>query len=43
MVPGEHHAHAHVHRTGANGEFKVLEDLGVIDPRESEVNALAAA
>jgi len=44
MVPGQHHVRMHMYIAQArNGEFKVLEDLGAIDPRESEVSAFAAA
>ena len=44
MVPGQHHVRMNMYIAQArNGEFKVVEDLGAIDPRESEVSALAAA
>ncbi len=44
MVPGQHHVRMHMYIAQAkNGEFKVLEDLGVIDPKESAVGALATA
>lgn len=44
MVPGQHHVRMHMYIAQAsNGEFKVVEDLGVVDPKESQVSALATA
>ncbi len=44
MVPGQHHVRMHMYIAQAqSGRFKVIEDLGVIDPKESVVAALATA
>ena len=38
MVPGQHHVRMNMYIAQANdGVFKVVEDLGVIDPKESVV------
>jgi branched-chain amino acid transport system substrate-binding protein len=36
MVPGQHHVRMNMYIAQArNGTFKVVEDLGVIDPKEA--------
>ena len=40
MVPGEHHVRMNMYIAQArNGHFEVVENLGVIDPKESLVAA----
>jgi branched-chain amino acid transport system substrate-binding protein len=39
MVPGQHHVRMNMYIAQANnGVFKVVEDLGVIDPKERMVD-----
>ena len=43
MVPGQHHVRMNMYIAQAdNGTFKVVENLGVIDPKESIVGAVPA-
>jgi ABC-type branched-subunit amino acid transport system substrate-binding protein len=40
MVPGQHHVRMNMYIAQAkDGQFKVVEDLGVIDPQEAAVAA----
>jgi len=40
MVPGQHHVRMNMYIAQAHdGVFKVVRDLGVIDPKESEVRS----
>ena len=42
MVPGQHHLRLNMYIGQArNGRFEVVEDLGVIDPKEQQVQVLA--
>jgi branched-chain amino acid transport system substrate-binding protein len=44
MVPGQHHVRMNMYIAQAHdGVFKVVEDLGVIDPKESMVDREAEA
>jgi branched-chain amino acid transport system substrate-binding protein len=41
MVPGQHHVRMNMYIAQASdGAFKVVEDLGVIDPQESVVGSV---
>ena len=38
MVPGQHHVRMNMYIAQArNGHFKVVENLGIIDPKEHEI------
>ncbi len=40
MVPGQHHVRMNMYIAQAqNGKFKVVKDLGVVDPQEGAVTA----
>ena len=42
MVPGQHHVRMNMYIAQAkDGKFKIVEELGVIDPDEQTVGALA--
>jgi branched-chain amino acid transport system substrate-binding protein len=42
MVPGQHHVRMNMYIAQANnGSFKIVKSLGVIDPQELSVDALA--
>ena len=42
MVPGQHHVRLNMYIAQArDGRFEVVEDLGVIDPKEQQVQVLA--
>jgi branched-chain amino acid transport system substrate-binding protein len=40
MVPGQHHVRMNMYIAQAsNGQFRIVKNLGVIDPREAMVGA----
>jgi hypothetical protein len=40
MVPGQHHVRMNMYiAQSRNGHFKVVENLGIVDPKEQEIGS----